>query len=126
MIAKASWSLISIVLPPVKVPLHVPICTILIMRAHRGVCRVVLHWAHWHGRVRVRGLPGDVSHGLLLHFDLLAARRVRTTIILAMVQLVIGHSLILISNQAIVISFCVLLGLLSQVLVQMRIATWHL
>ena len=126
LIAKASWSLISVVLPPVKVPLHVPVCTILIMRAHRRVCRVVLHWAHGHGRVRIRVLPGDVGHGLLLHFDLLAARRVRTTVVLTMVQLVIGHSLILVSNQAVFISFCLLLGLLSQVLVQMRIAAWRL
>ena len=43
-----------------------------------------------------------------------------------MVQLVIGHSLILVSNQAVFISFCLLLGLLSQVLVQMRIAAWRL
>ena len=126
LIAKASWSLISIVLPPVRVPLHVPVCTILIVRAHRRVCRVVLHWAHGHGRVRIRILPGNVDHGLLLHFDLLAACRMRTTVVLAMVQLVNRHSLILVSNQAVFISFRLLLRLLSKVLVQMRIATWRL
>ena len=43
-----------------------------------------------------------------------------------MIQLMIGHSLILVPDQAVVVSLCLLLGLLSQVLVQMRIATRRL
>ena len=73
LIAKASRSLISIVLPTVIVPLHVPVCAALVRGAHWRVCRVVLHWAHGDGRIRVWVLPGDIGHGLLLHFDLLAA-----------------------------------------------------
>ena len=136
-----SRPLVSIVLPVVKVlmvPLHVPVRSMVLTGRgdHGRVRRVVLrHWAHWHGRVWIGVLSRDVGHGgLLLHLDLLTACGVRPAVVLyaAMIEPVIGHSLVLVvPDQATLIPISALRLLLlldPKVLVQMRIADtrWRL
>ena len=136
-----SRPLIPIVLPLVKVvmvALHVPVRSMVLTGRgdHGRVRRFVLrHWAHGHGRVWIGVLSRDVGHGsLLLHLDLLTACGVRPAVVLhdAMIEPVIGHSLVLVvPDQAILIpvsALWLLLLLDPKVLVQMRIADtcWRL
>lgn len=99
--------------------LHVSVGPVLAIGAHRGVSRIILHGSHGHRGVRIRVLFCDVSHGLLLHLNLLAACGVRPAR-----RLVVGHVVwhsILGADQAV---RCHVVHVLSQVLIQMMMAAW--
>ena len=94
-------------------------------RTNRRVCRIVDHRAHRYGRIRIRRVLFDyVSHGLLLHLELLRACTVGTTIVAVVVELVVRYTLVFVAayKAIFVLSVCKL-GRPANILVQVWVTS---